>query len=255
MQGDLSDLYQRRLFWDSQIEPITGRFLSQLLSAGDVFYDIGANCGYFTLLAASKLQGGGAVVAFEPNPIAREHLLTNLRINGFSSVVVRPEALGAMTGSTLLYQYDEYTTGSTLQAESRDPIKQFDIEVRCLDETVIELGLFPTIIKMDVEGWEGEVIQGAREVLSSPRPPILIAEVHEGVAVRGGSSTERWIRVLEDYGFSFLDLQGCYCGIGLPKRPRHWKRGAQYKRLRGYFNIAAYRPDVHSAQIEEALKR
>lgn len=113
VDGNLDVPYVRKLFWMREIEGITTEFSWRWLRGGDLFYDIGANVGYFTMLAACKLQAQGLVVALEPNPIAREQLRASLRANQFRDVIVRSEALGSKSSSRTLTEPDDQTDHST----------------------------------------------------------------------------------------------------------------------------------------------
>lgn len=254
VDGDLDVPYVRKLFWRREIEGITTWFVGRWLGETDVFYDVGANVGYFTMLAASRLAAEGLVVAFEPNPIAREQLRCNLRANQLTNVIVKSEALGSRSSSGVLTQPDDHTDHSTLGELDRvECQQQFTVEVRALDDMVQEVGAAPTVIKMDVEGWEYEVIRGASQLLSSSSPPLIIAEMNEAITGRIAKDVNAWVQVLEGYGYRFLDLQGQRVGLFLPRQPRHWRPGLRLRRLRGYFNIAAYRPDIHGDRVKNVL--
>lgn len=135
-------------------------FVLHALRPGDLFVDIGANVGSYTVLAAAV--AGAQVVAFEPDPDTFRALQRNVEINGLEGrVEVHPIALGAQAGTGWLTRgldsmnHVVHQGGSTHQ-----PVK-----IETLD-TVLA-GRVPTLIKMDVEGYEPQVLAGAQATLAS----------------------------------------------------------------------------------------
>jgi len=239
------------VFWRGTMEPATTRFLRTWLQTGDVFYDVGANYGYFSLLAALSLKDDGSVVAFEPHPVALEALLANIDINDFTQAIVRPEALGATYGEATLTQPIHVSTGaSTLCPVDDDRAHQrFRVKVRSLDEVIQELPLPPTTIKIDVEGSEAAVIKGAKRALSWAEPPLLVMEVNEVATHRGDTTVDVWLADLVEHGYHFLKLNDA----AWP--PKRWQPESQEKQLRSWFsswfNVVAYHPDIHTQRLRQ----
>ncbi len=155
-------------------------FLSASIDQDDVFYDIGANVGFFSLLAARLTGRAGQVVAFEPLPDNILRLTENIRRNGFSCVKVEPFALGA-TNEERTFQVSERPTWGKLAGAGSLPDKYVSdtkVSVRRLDDLLLEATLQPPhFMKIDVEGAEAEVIEGARETILR-YGPILMIEMH-----------------------------------------------------------------------------
>ncbi|MEY2517755.1 MAG: hypothetical protein QOJ89_5113, partial [bacterium] len=84
------------------LEPPVQEALRRLLAPGDVYYDIGANVGFFTLVGARLVGPAGRVVAFEPVPWCARAVAHNIEINGFEHAEIRAEAVGAEDGSARL---------------------------------------------------------------------------------------------------------------------------------------------------------
>ncbi|WP_420125221.1 FkbM family methyltransferase [Longimicrobium sp.] len=152
------------------------RLFEQLLRPGGVVLDVGANVGYYTLLASVLVGDGGSVHAFEPEPRNAEFLRRHLRINGRRNVTVRQAAVSDRAG-TARFQFGTGSgTGHLAQAGG--------LEVRTLrlDDYCAEHALVPAALKIDVEGAEMSVLMGARETLARHRPTIFLsthgAEVH-----------------------------------------------------------------------------
>jgi FkbM family methyltransferase len=149
------------------------------LGDGD-FVDVGAHVGLYTVAAA--LHGPGRVLAFEPNPSAREQLGENLALNGCTDVLVVPKAVGDAPGAALLHVPTTPDPSFSSLAGGRfaegDPI---DVEVTTVDAEVEAAGLAPSVVKIDVEGGELAVVGGMQRTLERHRP-VLLVEVNEASA-------------------------------------------------------------------------
>ena len=154
-----------------RVELPVQRALAGLLAPGDVCFDVGANVGFYTLLAARIVGPEGRVVAFEPHPENVAALERNVQANGLSNVVVVPKAVSAASGEARLAGGDRAT--AHLDADRGRPV-----ETVSLDEFVAAWpALAPAVVKIDVEGHELEVLEGARRTLEAGRPA-LVCEQH-----------------------------------------------------------------------------
>lgn len=174
-------------------EPETLDWIDQEMKDGSIFFDIGANVGEFSLYAALR-HPGVRVVAFEPE-YANAHLLKdNLLVNGAQDrVTVYSIALGNRTGLSQLHIQDA-TPGAALHTESngaldrtrthKPVIWQEGIYTLTLDAFCQETGLSPHYLKIDVDGTEPEILQGATRTLRSPTLRSLLVEMFGGPHVR-----------------------------------------------------------------------
>jgi FkbM family methyltransferase len=139
------------------------------LKSGDLFVDVGANIGSYTLLAASL---GATCLALEPIPTTFLNLQRNIALNGLTRVTALEVAVGSKRGTlTMTSNFD------TINHVITNAEPGIEVQVWSLDDLVIvdrPLGL-----KIDVEGWEQEVLAGASEVLKSPLLLFVIVEVNE----------------------------------------------------------------------------
>lgn len=173
---------------------------------GKVVYDIGANIGITTLFFAKHVGEEGLVVAFEPVPPTARRLQENVRINRLQNVRIYAVALGDTAGQAEICYAEDASGIATLrkdmalgyQREYR--MQTFTVEVVPLDVLVEREHLpAPDFIKIDVEGFEYQVLQGAREVIERARPALFM-ELH------GASHEERaetWKQIYE-----FLTMRG-----------------------------------------------
>jgi FkbM family methyltransferase len=144
------------------------------LEAGEVFYDVGANLGYFTLLSALRVGPRGCVCAFEPLPANVKHLQHVCSENNLTNCIVTASAVSDRPHTATLFVGPGNATPSLLSEEGWAQIK---VPVTSLD-TFASNHPWPDVIKVDVEGAEVEVLKGATHILKSTRPPFWIVEVH-----------------------------------------------------------------------------
>lgn len=162
-------------------EPEVQDLLESVLRPGMVYYDVGANVGFFGMIAARLLGPSGQVVCFEPLPENAKQIEYNARLNGFSNISVRCEALGGSNRTDAFNTSAEPTWGM-LSTVGKPPVQasgQIKVEVRTLDSLCAAGSVPPPdLIKMDIEGAEAEALQGAFSTLGSARP-ILVIELHQ----------------------------------------------------------------------------
>jgi FkbM family methyltransferase len=171
-------------FADAMYEPMTVRHLASLLRTGDVFVDAGANSGYFTLLAAGIVGSAGRVVAFEPNPAVRERLAQNVHRNGFDDrVEIAACALSDRNAERVplfVPLYDGLATlvpDRTHAASAVAGAPAIDVAIRTFDDWLAASSIKTvTLMKIDVEGAEMEVLAGMRSSLASRRVRHVILE-------------------------------------------------------------------------------
>jgi FkbM family methyltransferase len=148
------------------------------LASGDVMYDIGAHEGYFSLLAARTVGRNGFVYAFEPLPENAERVTAHLLENNIEQSLVLPCAISNRSGMFPLSLADAATPSLVSTAT-----RTIDVPVTTLDE-FIRQHRPPDVIKVDVEGAEVLVLQGARTLISEVGPKWII-EVHNAELYRG----------------------------------------------------------------------
>ena len=167
--------------------------LLHTLRPGDVFADVGANVGCYSLLAAAT---GSRVLAFEPVPASRRELLRNIRLNGLENdVKVFPCALGRSGLSTLRITLDCGAMNHIVETEHPDAI---DVPSASCDEIMADR--CPLAMKIDVEGYESEVLAGAHRVLDDNTLRAVIIEL-KGHGRRYGHDENRTCESLVAKGF------------------------------------------------------
>ena len=150
------------------IEPQTTALFDRLLGPGDTVVDVGAHVGYHTLRARRRVGETGRVLAIDPQPYNCDKLLTNAELNGFGNIVVVAAAVGAATSFVPLKQQAR-TDKSRLTLRGKgvnDNSASFIVPVVTLDWLFAAQGIErAALLKIDVEGYEPEVLAGAAAAL------------------------------------------------------------------------------------------
>ncbi|MEO8376063.1 MAG: FkbM family methyltransferase [Candidatus Sumerlaeota bacterium] len=167
------------------------------VTATDVFWDVGAYIGVLSTLAAKSAR---RVVVIEPDPGCFQRLRKHSEMNSLSNVELIQCGVGEVPGELSLN-----TSGGHGDAPSffnKNLKSMVQVPVKRLDDLVMErTDVFPTILKIDVEGFERRVVKGGRETLRDPRLRILFLEVHPIVMVQNEESLAELFSVVEQSGF------------------------------------------------------
>ncbi len=158
------------------------RFLENLNLTHKTVYDIGAYIGLLTIFFARKVGAAGNVIAFEPNPENYAALLDHLNLNGFKHVKAIPLGLGSRSETRAFVI--EHPARGTFQVErqkramARKKVRSLHLRLDTLDHQIALHNLpAPNFVKMDVEGYELDVLQGMTETIGKHKPDLFI-ELH-----------------------------------------------------------------------------
>jgi FkbM family methyltransferase len=163
-------------------ESASTRYLQRFLRPGMTMVDIGANHGYFTLLASKGVGPRGAVIAVEPSRREMRHLKQHLWLNRCKNVKTAACAVGEAKGKGELYVVVGKETGcnSLRPPDVTEPTSLAEVPIQRLDDL---LKLYEVasvdLIKLDVEGAELSVLKGATELLRRSPRPVILAEVQD----------------------------------------------------------------------------
>jgi FkbM family methyltransferase len=167
-----------------------------------VFYDIGANLGFFSLLAAHLTGlGEGRVYAFEAAPDNAEAIRVNARLNRIENVEVIAKAVAARSGRGRLQVVDDQSW-SKLAEYGEHPFTErvIDVDLVAVDDLVSGGALPPpALVKIDVEGAELAVLDGMRDTIERHRPAI-VCELHDTHA--------EFVAVMKGHGYRLINLEG-----------------------------------------------
>jgi FkbM family methyltransferase len=173
-------------------EPELREIFRAMLRPGGVAVDVGANIGWHTLLMAHLVGAQGRVLAAEANPSVRQKLQENLDLNRLRQVEVIPYALADAEGALAFHgpEADDPDSGNGhVVAHGAEPrAGTIQVKARRLDSVVAAAGIDRLdLIKIDVEGFEWPVLQGAEETIANFRPHIVF-EYDAAYAPRGGGN-------------------------------------------------------------------
>lgn len=170
---------------------------------GGTFLDVGANIGFITVRAARALGSRGNVIALEPHPGRYAALRRNIELNELTNAVALPYAAGSSTGSGTIYEPIPSLGPHPLDVSMTNVGgAAIQVETRTVDGILQE---FPesrlTLVKIDVEGFEPEVIDGMADTLRNRRPDVIF-EALDPQALCVTSSK------LQEFGYTVHDIDG-----------------------------------------------
>lgn len=169
-------------------------FLLHVLREGDLFVDIGANVGSYTILASSAIGARG--YCFEPVPSTYDRLMTNIRLNDLEEQVISLNvALGNSKGE-IQFSSDQNCMNHVI-ADDEITKSKIIVNVSTLDE---ELKDAPFLMKIDVEGYETPSLEGAENTLKNKELCAVIMELN-GSGSRYGYDESKILSMMSHYGF------------------------------------------------------
>jgi len=205
LRGPVADCITRGIYRHGVHEPAITRYLIDTLrlGAGDVAIDAGANIGWYSLLLDRLAAPQASVFAFEPDPATFALLRANLAHNAAAHVEAQQVALGAECGTARLARYKDSNNGrhSLLAADSGAGTVEVPVVTLASFWQRQGLGARPLrLMKVDVEGFEYFVLQGAGALLTRCERLLLEYAPHSPAA--GGSGAHALLALLRAAGFT-----------------------------------------------------
>jgi FkbM family methyltransferase len=195
-----------------QYENIIQNVLKQHLHPGDTFYEIGSHIGFLSLSAARLVGDKGEVVAFEADPANAARIEEHIGRNSLRQTRVIPQAVWSRSGQLRFKRaslLSSRNTGAVLNNSDCDSRSEIiEVEAVSLDDYV-RVNRPPCFIKIDVEGAEMHVLEGAANLISEKKP-VLLCEIHSAEI---GSQAQTWLRA-KSYNVEWLSREALY--------PRHF---------------------------------
>jgi FkbM family methyltransferase len=185
-------------FEEAEIE-----YLTNTLTKGDIFVDIGANIGLFSLIASKIVGIEGKVLCFEPAPLTYSRLDENLKLNKLQNVDSRNIGLSDKKGELMFYVsnngYDAWNSfapsqDNKLESSIKVPVSTLDSELLDINKSKIKL------VKIDVEGWEKFVLFGGKDFFENFSPIVMI-EFTEENTFNAGYAVHDIYNVMQDFGY------------------------------------------------------
>jgi FkbM family methyltransferase len=209
---DMADIIDQRIYYFGLWEPNLTAYIGRALQLGDVFVDVGANTGFFSLWAASLIGPNGHTVAIEASPLTFQILSDNLKANGSTNVRAVNIAASDHAGILKVFQGSKTNRGtaSVLGGDSSSIARE--VEAAPVDE-ILEAGEFRRVrlVKIDVEGAEWLVVCGLTRLLSNGRSDLeVILEVAPDCLEKMGHSADELIELFRDFGFQAYTMRNDY---------------------------------------------
>jgi FkbM family methyltransferase len=238
MSLDLTEHLQQRAYYLGYHEHMIVKTFVDVITQGSCIFDLGANFGQFTLLAAQLTGSQGQVFAFEPEPNAFAALQRNVAVNSFAQIICRQAAVSEAPGAAVFYVVPATFSGTSSLARSAvEPyhynFTQQMVAVERLDDYCGQITRPVGLIKLDIQGAELPALRGAEKLLKEHRPAIIL-EVDEVVTTAFGYRAEDLGTYLQELGYILFSI---------PTRP--WQRPARldWRSLSSHDVLALYQPN------------
>jgi FkbM family methyltransferase len=196
-------------FLSSSYEPDVWNWLKQRTVPGSIILDVGAQFGLYSMLAARHIGAEGRIFAFEPSPETVAVLRRHLTNNGMTErVEIVQAAVGPEEGEVTFYMASTHPE-NTIAPRVGGPPNLAPVKVKAVtvDGFCRQLQLKPTILKIDVEGWELQVLRGARGVVQDPALTICV-EMHPYAWESAGYTRDDFSTYLNQHKLGIAPLTG-----------------------------------------------
>jgi FkbM family methyltransferase len=196
----------RRIYLHGFENETINHFL-KCLKKGDIVVDIGANIGIYSLLASKKIGEDGEVFAFEPAPIASAAFKNNIERNNLKNIKLFNKGVAEFTGEAILNICADDAYNTLGSAPMKEITSQHKIELVSLDDFFEYRKVNRiNVIKIDTEGAEFLIFQGAKKTLEKFKP-ILFFEYNPHVTEGFNNTTEDALILLKSIGYIFFEFQ------------------------------------------------
>jgi FkbM family methyltransferase len=200
----LDDYVGRAVFYVGDLDRKITWICRRLVRAGDTVLDIGANIGLVTMKLAALVGPMGRVHAFEPNPSMCDLLQASIQRNGFTNVSLYPFALGAHESQLELFVPRGHAGKASLIPGADAMGTRIEVPVKTLSSVLAGQGITRIrLVKIDVEGFEPDVLAGAREHFSMYPPQAILFELNDPPNPIGSHPT---IQVLRSLQYKFFSI-------------------------------------------------
>jgi FkbM family methyltransferase len=180
-------------------EKLMTEIFTKLVKEGMTVVDVGAHAGYYTLIAARAVGDRGKVFAFEPEPTNYQLMLKNIQLNNHLNVTPVRKAVSSKTGHIKLFLAEDASGHSTV---CEKPDQRFiQVDSTTLDDFFADKIPQIHVIKIDVEGAEGAVLEGMRNIIDKNPELIIFTEFCPDGLKKAGCLPTEYLNNLANYGF------------------------------------------------------
>lgn len=211
----------RQIYFFQKYEEEESAYFKQNIRATDTCVDVGANIGYYTLLF-SKSAKNGRVHSFEPVPLNYQLLTTNLVLNNVENVVLNPQAVGAGRKDVDFIVAQDGAYSSLAETGRKAVAQRIKVAMISLDEYCDAKHISQVdILKVDVEGAEEAVIEGAEGLLRNSPPRLIMLELYEPMLRILGSNIKQIVNRMRGFGYAAFV---CREGAAVPFAEEHYNK-------------------------------
>jgi FkbM family methyltransferase len=187
MKLNLDDWIQQHIYFLGYFDPMGIRYIKNQLYEGEIFIDIGANVGAYSLVASRLVGRSGKVIAFEPVNTIYQRLSENISLNGLTNIIAEKTAVLDKNSMIDIYLSDRQNMGmSSIFHFDSESGKSEKVEAVSLDDYTEKRGISRiSLIKIDIEGSEMLALKGMQRIIERFHPRILIELKEETLALSG----------------------------------------------------------------------
>ena len=209
--NDIIEVMGHKMFLDSKdalrlsiygiYEPFETELLKKLIKKNNIIIDVGANIGYYTLIATKCAGKNGKVYAFEPDPTNFAILKKNANINGYNNIILTQKAISNKTGKAKLYLCTKNTADHKIYDDGTNR-KFIEIDSIRLDDFFKNFNEEINLIKIDTQGAEGHVLQGMISLIERNKNIKIIIEFWPSGLQKDGFNPKDLLMSLKKHGFN-----------------------------------------------------
>lgn len=184
------------------------QIFSTLINEKDTVIDVGANIGIYSILASKKVGELGRIYSFEPSTWARERLEKNIKLNNSKNINISSKGVSNKSGKIDFYICEDDAYNSIGEVPMRPVIKKEVIDVISLDDFCKEYKIEKVdILKVDTEGADYLVMQGAMTILNSVNSPVIFCEVNKNIKKGFNFTIDEYLAFFRNNGYSIYEIE------------------------------------------------
>lgn len=209
MKANLCQQYCGDIYYGVGFEQGELSIVNRFVQNGDVFLDVGANIGIYTLLASRLVGENGRVHSFEPQSDVYDLLRSNINLNQCLNVITNPVAVGEQNGETQIFINAQNALSSLGRTNRGVVLRSQKVPLVTLDEYAGSMEISKAdFLKIDVEGFEGHVLRGAAGLLNASPNLVVMSELAKKNFAPLGFSIEETLNWMRAQGFEVWMIGG-----------------------------------------------
>lgn len=201
---DLRQFIDRTIYCTGEWEPHETQVIQRILRPGSSFADVGANIGYFTLLAAKIVGPTGHVHAFEANARTHALLSENIARNSANNVTAHLLAVSDEAGSAVIHHCEAGNAGRDMAMAAKPEDTGGTVRMERLDTILADTAI--TLIKLDIEGGEAKALRGGEAMLTRSAAPDLLFELTPQLLNENGDDAADLLEWLRGMGYVLSEI-------------------------------------------------